>query len=203
MDKCKIVVFLKEGDIVASFSSADVIVVFEKKQTEWVKIKRAYVNEKIDETLGDLRTAIRGVGDFDDCRIVAGADISGIVYQELSRMGFSIFEINKCTPDVLDGILSDVEAAEREAEEAGRGMTSPVETGTPGIFFLDLVRLQEARPDITSKQALQTFLEKAPFYELHLACAHVPPWIENGPYEVKMETADNGSSVAVIRKKRC
>jgi hypothetical protein len=44
----------------------------------------------------------------------------------------------------------------------------PVETDTPGVFRLDLIRLQRERPDVSSKMALKDFLGTTPFYELHL-----------------------------------
>jgi hypothetical protein len=50
--------------------------------------------------------------------------------------------------------------------------------------------------------ALKDFLGTTPFYELHLKCAHVPPWMEDDRYEIKTEPADGGV-LAVVRKSNC
>jgi hypothetical protein len=79
----------------------------------------------------------------------------------------------------------------------------PVETSTPGVYFLDLVALQKECPEVTSKMAMMDFLKNTPFMELHLVCKHIPPWIENsGTYKVQV-TSDKAGAVQAIITRGC
>jgi hypothetical protein len=90
-------------------------------------------------------------------------------------MGLSVFEIKCLTDELLDQLVADVERTlPHSADECPR---CPVETAERGRYFLDLVKLQEAHPEVSSKQALREFLSTS-FRDLTLICSHVPPWIE-------------------------
>ncbi|SHH99655.1 Iron only nitrogenase protein AnfO (AnfO_nitrog) [Sporobacter termitidis DSM 10068] len=178
------------------------VIVFEQNDTSWNEMDCFYVNMPPDAAIGSVRRDLAALMDrLAGCRIAAGSTFSGVLYRELDSRGFSIFEVSDFTPGTLDGILRDLEDADA-ADGAAETPARPVETETPGVYRLDLIRLQEVHPEVTSKRALLEFLETTPFYELRLACTHVPPWIENGPYEI-VSGQEGETIVATVRKKQC
>lgn len=200
----KIAIFMKDTCEAASCGMADTIAVFEKTDGEWVRNETLYVNSMERSGIPEIRSEIRRIAEaLGACRIAAGTQISGIMYQELDKLGFSIFEITQCSPAVLDEILKDVTELNASAGTPEEAPGKPAETETPGVFFFDLQRLQNAHPEISSKQALRDFLENEPFYELRLVCAHLPPWLENGGYDINTEPMADGQTLAVLRKKQC
>lgn len=204
MNHNRIAIFMKDGAIVESLSSANTIVVFERKDTKWINIGEHYVNLSIDLTAPMLRAEIRRVAEkLGDCRICAGLQISGVIYRELDRMGFSIFEIPQCSGEILDHILRDIEEERASGDIIAGSVDKPVQTDMPGVYYFDLQRLQAEKPEISSKQALKDFLETVPFYELHLVCAHIPPWINDGIYDICDEQTGDNRIIATIKKKQC
>ncbi len=101
--------------------------------------------------------------------------ISGLAYNELSRLGFCLCELAAFTPAVLEPLAAEIEA---KAQEDAPVPTGPVATATPGVYRINLMEVMAAHPEISSKKALQPFLASTPFVELDLICGHMPPWLE-------------------------
>jgi hypothetical protein len=179
------------------------VIIFQEDNGLWNQLDENYVNMNPETGIGAYREDIKKLIEcLADCRIAAGPQFSGVLYRELDNSGFSIFEAQDFSPETLDGILRDLEKAGTEEATTAKAPKCPVETETPGVFYFDFIRLQETFPEMSSKQALRSFLETTPFYELRLKCAHVPPWLEAGPYEMTTESGDD-STMAIIRKKQC
>jgi hypothetical protein len=177
-------------------------IVFERNAQAWNEYDSYYVNIKPDGDLLSVREEIKKlIASLADCRVAVGSQFSGVLYRELDNSGFSIFETQDFSPETLDGILRDLEEARTEEAITAKTPTCPVETQTPGVFYLDLLELHEASPEMSSKQALREFLETTPFYELRLKCAHIPLWLEAGPYEITTE-AGVDCTIATVRKKQ-
>lgn len=178
------------------------VIIFERDSALWKETDECYVNLSPASDIGAVRRALDALLErLGDCRIAAGPCISGILFRELDKRGFYIFETSVFTPETLDGILGDIEKSDG-APNGAEVPAQPVETETPGVYQMDLIKLQETHPEITSKQALRDFIETTPFYELRLVCAHVPPWLESGPYDITAESV-GGSMLAAVRKKQC
>jgi Fe-only nitrogenase accessory protein AnfO len=172
----KIAVIMNKCKNIASFEEDAIISVFENQSVLWHVLKRIPVRIDFKEDLSSLRKEIENlIAELGDCKIIAGKTISGLVYHMLDKRGFDIFEVEQFRPELLDEILSD--ATSTVSEKAG--VTEPVETGVPGIYFLDLVAMQLQNPEVSSKMAIQPFLTDTPFLELHVICRHLPPWLEN------------------------
>lgn len=107
--------------------------------------------------------------------VIAGTSISGLAYSEFSRMGFCLCELENFTPDILDALAAEVAA---EAEPSTQVPTEPVSGDTTGSYKINLVEVQAAHPEISSKKALRPFLASTPFVELEIVCSHMPPWLE-------------------------
>ena len=107
---------------------------------------------------------------------IAGTSISGLAYNELSRMGFCLCELDAFSPDILDALASEILASAQGEEQVP---TAPTLTDMPGVYSINLMEVQAAHPDITSKKALRPFLASTPFVELEIICGHMPPWLED------------------------
>lgn len=198
----KIAVYMQDQDELVSFYGATKIKVFEKGDAGWETIDEIDISKIKETEPALLRSGIeRIIEKLDNCSVIAGGGLSGIAYNQFNKHGFDIFEISVCGSEVFEGIRSDLE--DKNKEDALRLPSSPAETAAQGIYYLDLVSLQKQSPEISSKQALKDFLENTPFIELKLICGHVPPWLENGPYDISTEEIDNGKLLATIRKKQC
>lgn len=199
----KIAVFIQDKFRSALSETMMRTIVFEQSDGVWNQIEEYYVNLSPGADVGTVREEIKKLLErLDNCRIVAGSSFSGVLYRELDSRGFSIFEVDEFSPGTLDSILRDIDEARIEAGLAADAPTHPIEMNTTGVYQLDLVKLQKANPEISSKQALCEFLETTPFYELRLVCAHVPPWLMSGSYDISTETAGDVVA-ATIRKKQC
>jgi hypothetical protein len=173
----KIAVLLSATGEIASAENADVITVYKKNDDGW--LEDAAFPARLDYTSPTLlHKSLRDlVMDLEDCRIVVGETISGIPYHVLCRHGFAVFEADLLTDELLTDIQKDFEEAEETMAEEDVP-TRPMPTFECGHYALDLIRLQEVHPEISSKMALRDFL-KGDFKELRLTCTHVPPWLAN------------------------
>ncbi|MDR1535868.1 MAG: hypothetical protein LBU64_12375 [Planctomycetota bacterium] len=122
----------------------------------------------------DMRELIRRLG---DCRIIAGREISGIPYHLLVRAGFAVFEAREVDEDLLEEMAAEAGEAEKGKSRPDSVPTRPVPAGRDGCYRLDIIGMQAAHPEISTKMALRDFFER-PFFELELICDHFPPWLE-------------------------
>jgi hypothetical protein len=159
----KIAVYLQYNDEIASFYDSNKIAVFERG-ARWNKQSELIWGRLDNPAPAGMRRLVgEVVAWLGDCRIIAGGCLSGLAYNEFDRKQFHIFDIASCEPDILDAILSDLEwEADGSREDAPA--LYPVETGTPGIYVMDLASLQAKRPDFSSKAALADFFRQTPFW---------------------------------------
>lgn len=176
----EIAVFVGPDGSTASLSEVGKVVVFQRKQGRWNKLK-----EK-DFTLANSR-GIRGLREkmgqllafLDTCKVFTGLSVVGVPYFELEKAGCSIWEFEGNPLDFLDYIFEQEEAEKLELKEARNSSAEikPVERSA-GCYFISLKDVQNNNLGITSKQALLPFLRKGGFYELEVLCDHMPPWLE-------------------------
>lgn len=126
--------------------------------------------------LAQMRARLRHLAHLlpTECAI-AGTSISGLAYNELSRMGFCLCELDAFSPDILDALASEILASAQGEEQVP---TAPTLTDMPGVYSINLMEVQGAHPEITSKKALRPFFDSTPFVELEIVCGHMPPWLE-------------------------
>jgi len=201
----KIAVFTNKESEICDFFKASRFLIFEKQTDKWTVTGRPEFEKIIPTNPAQTRKTTEALLPLlEDCRIMAGGTLVGIPYSVFDRAGMHIFEINNLNDTVLDEIIKELKYAddERNLKEKIVAETRPVETGTPGVYSLDLVALQSKCPEITSKKAMADFLKNTPFMELHLTCKHIPPWIENsGKYHIRAQNSGDGAVNAVITKK--
>lgn len=131
-----------------------------------------------DDALDKVRETMHAlIGQLGDCRIVAGSSVSGLPYRILSHAGFHIFEVDAMSQTLLSQIVSDVRFAKDEAAYESVG-TSPSPMAEPGHWYCNLLKLQEAHPEVSSKMALRDLFGQPDFKALELVCGHIPPWFD-------------------------
>lgn len=198
-----IAVYLQEDGTLISFDEASRICVH-ARNGKWhiqneIRIEKMR-NLNTDSVRDSITDLIRQMG---GCRVIVGSNLSGLPYNLFDRAGFAIFDMREYSEAALDAVMEDLQEwnEERRRMNADSVALSPRETSEPGIYTFDLVKLQDKFPDMSSKKALQVFLQETPFLELRLICSHVPPWIDPKDYRIESTHTSNGKIDAVISKK--
>lgn len=201
----KIAVYMQDDNEIISFMQSDKIEIYQKEE-KWTLYKIITLPKPFPTEIAKLRDSIKQLAfEMDDCKIIIGGELMGIPYSVFNQMGFSIVDIPEFSATLFDEILDDMEKGneqQRLPEEMLKN-TEPVETSISGVYYLDLVSLQMEYPSISSKKALQSFLNQTPFLELKLKCNHIPPWLENGCYSIVSEKTMDGKILAGVTKKNC
>lgn len=200
----KIAVFTLDSGLICPFFEANGFLIFEKDESGWRVGRKESFAPFLPASPAVLRAAATELLPvISDCDILAGGELSGIVFSVFDRAGLHIFEIGAINDVILDSMTADVADAnaQQNIKEKIVNDVRPVPAGTDGIYFLDLVLLQTECPEVSSKKAMKDFFANTPFLELHLICRHIPPWIENeGNLQIKAQQKDGGV-YAVIRRK--
>jgi hypothetical protein len=141
-------------------------------------LNAATIGEADDDAIEEVRVIMRAlIKRIDECRIVVGSSISGLPYQILNRAGFHIFEVDAMSQALLSQIVLDVRTAKKEVSSESVG-TSPAPMAEKGHWYCNLLKLQEAHPEVSSKMALRDLFKRPDFKALELVCGHVPPWFD-------------------------
>lgn len=202
----KIAVFQNEQGIPDDFYQCSSFEIIEKNETGYHITEKRDFQKIIPSSPVQIRKDISELIELlKDCNVVAFQYIAGISYSAFDMAGFKIFQVDSNNEEALDGIfedLQDFDRQEKEKEEIAKKAV-PVETEVPGIYYLDMIKVQESDPELSTKKVLLPFFESTPFMELRLKCAHIPPWIEkDARFKTESEKTDS-SHLAVIRHKQC
>ncbi len=147
--------------------------------------------------LDAMRTRIRLLGrDLPAGTIIAGTSIGGVLYEELNRMGFCLCELDTFHAEVLDALVAEVMVSMRKEPAVPK---EPVPTESEGVYRINLMEVQAAYPEISSKKALRPFLASTPFLELEIICAHMPPWLEQHIREQSLTCARSHQKDGTLR----
>ncbi|MCO7124861.1 hypothetical protein NIE88_03610 [Sporolactobacillus shoreicorticis] len=196
----KIVVFSSENGL-CSFRVADQLIVYEKLETRWGIKKKIKVNNQQPRSIQAQRKYVEDLLPLiKDCRILVGKEISGIPLVVFDKAGFHIFQANQISDEHFEEVIREIHSIERDnrAKKELSKKAAPKLTKNKGVYFLDLIKLQEQFPEVTSKQALKGFLSQTPFLELHLYCRHTPPWIKkDGKYIVESKPVKSDQYIVI------
>lgn len=178
----QVAVYLNNSGTTADTNEPGFIRVYLKECGEWKVIRE--LPFKIDKTKGMkvIRSEIIKIIEIlDECKIFVAKAVSGLTYTVLDNMGFTVWEIPYEPSRFLQYVLDKEEKEEMMVNIPATNeinTVAPKETDKQGYYYLNLKELQENRATITSKQALQPFLNKGSFHELKVTCSHVPGWME-------------------------
>jgi len=172
----KIAALIHEREL-SAIEECTQVLLFDKKDSTWNVIKEMpfeLENGSPSEVRDSVRSLILELG---NCSVVVAKSIAGIPYHVFDCMGFSIFEADSLSDELLDELIEDVEMEKKHNNEKSEAI-EPVAVDNENRWFMDLIALQENHPKISSKQALRPFLQKKNFFELKIVCSHVPPWLD-------------------------
>lgn len=176
----KIAAIFNEAQEITTFEEGSCLLVFIKEDINWQVKDEIHYRLDTSSSMAETRDNIRSIIlQLMDCKILIGKSVTGLAYNILDRMGFIIYEAASVSDQLFDEILTESEeAAADSGATAGATPTSPVMTSEEGVYYLNLIELQEQHPEISSKKALKSFIETTPFYKLEVVCSHIPPWFD-------------------------
>lgn len=202
----KIAVFTNKDEEMCNFYDCNCFRIFVKKELGFMLKKVVEYEPILPQKAALVREDTEKlVGLIEECKTVAFGEITGIPYTVFDHAGLQIFSISDDSQKTLEGIAQDIDQMQLEERKKQEevGSIAPIETETPGVYYLDLLHVQELHPELSSKKVLMEFLQETPFMELKLKCAHVPPWIEkDGRWKVQSAQCQKGI-VAQITIKQC
>jgi Fe-only nitrogenase accessory protein AnfO len=181
------------------------LVVFRRDRRLWVRDREIAFALDPAKGLRGLRSSL-GIltGFLGDCKTVVAKSANGALFFELEKARCSVWEIAGTPDEFLEQVWRD-EKEEHAAEPlpAGADIPAPLEIA-PGRFYISIREIQGKRPEVSSKQVLQQFVQQGVFAELEIICDHLPPWIEveaerRGYEIVSAKTAQNEVTVVLSK----
>jgi len=208
----KIGVILNEKQEIASLLDGTKLIIFEKKEDGWKETKEVVDSFRQRDSISLMREFIeKFVLEMGDCKIIVASILTGIPFLMLDKKGFMLCEAKEISDQLFEEIGYDYAQIEQEKEKRTKSIKkdyprTPVETKAAGIFELDLRKLQEYHPEISSKMAILPFLKENIFYQLNLYCDHLMPWLEHHPVMLKYHYTTSkleGVGYLVCISKKC
>ncbi len=202
----KVAALLQDG-MLTDFAACTHAAVFEQQDGAWQMVQEIPYDAAACTTSEDIRSSVRSlILELGDCSVVVARRLQGLPYHVFDRMGFQIFEAETLSDALLTAIFIDISDAEQKRLKEPVP-TAPMPMDERGRYRLDLIALQEQHPEISSKQALRPFLQSTPFYELHLVCSHLPPWLEEEAQTRRLrcvtESQPNGTLHVTLTRSLC
>lgn len=177
----KIVAIVNSSNELTAFEAGTNLLIFGKEENEgWQVLKEISYSLDTKAGMAGTRDSIKNIiPELEDCKIMVGKTVAGLSYNIFERMGFEIYEADSLSVGLLEEILYEIEAEAAAVKiEPEFVPTAPVMTAEEGVYVLDLILLQKKHPEISSKKALQSFIENEVFYRLDVICNHLPPWFD-------------------------
>ena len=133
--------------------------------------------------LPSMREYMKNVLEFlGECRTLVGLSVTGLLFFELEKAGFTIWELAGSPLDVIDSIINAEANAKAELNsscEISIIISRPEpQMISPGCYSVSLKDIQNCNGMVTSKQILFPLLKNMDFRSLEIICTHVPPWLE-------------------------
>lgn len=184
-----IIVLFDENEKLADFYTLRKIKIFKKKDSHFKLIKELDdVNSVTSDMLSFRKYLENLVKEFGNSKIIVGSQITGVPFHFFVKQGYEICEAEEFSNELLDQIQEDYieqknnqkSTTNQEVEklEIANTPVTPVAIDENGNYFLDFIRIQKYRPEISSKKAILPFLS-TDFKTLTIQCSHVMPWLEN------------------------
>lgn len=203
----KIGVLIGKNSETTTIYESGIVMVYKKEAKEWNVVSEIIFNMNTSEGMQSIHKKVEKlIENLEDCKIFIAKRVEGVPYTVLKKAGFTIAEAEGKPSEFLDEFLEIFEEKKKKKlEEEAKNKTiqnaEPVDQGEPGNYFIDLKKLQEENPSISSKKVLLPFLNNKTFYELKVVCSHIPPWFENELANLNMKMSSdkiNGDTYEVI-----
>jgi Fe-only nitrogenase accessory protein AnfO len=173
----EIAVMVGEDRATTTLTESGEVVVFTKTLCRWEPVRRMpfFLDQNLGlanvrKSMGELKTFLG------ECRVFIARAVSGAIFFELEKAQCSVWEISGLPEEFLDEVWQEETESVFSEQSDACEIPVPVET-TPGHYYLSIKEIQGKRPEISSKQVLQKFIQKGFYQQLIVICDHVPPWI--------------------------
>lgn len=192
----KIAVFTDKKGETTTFNNEGYLKVFSKVNGKWCILRELKILPGDMTKISEVRSKITSIAnEINDCSIVVGKRISGIVYNIFSSANIIVWECEGRPEGFLDYIFDEEEKKKNEKpikDEIGAVIEDHIKKIEEGYYYISLSNIQTINERITSKQVLIPFLERGGFEKVEIMCSHIPPWIESKTtrYGLKMSIQD-------------
>lgn len=221
----QIAVLLDKENQMSDFLNVYWIAIFIKNK-EW-QIQKLIPFHEEKKSRGDrirpfteeVMKALRGY------HLIVGKSIMGLAYYLLNKSGYEVLEAEVLSTELLEQIHQDYcekeideEHIAKDEEHIAKEVTkketkketkevpkSPMPIDDESNFFLDIITLQKAYPEISTKKALLPFLTYESYQTLTLICSHMMPWLEDFMEKHHLEASmkrEEGKYTVIISHKR-
>ncbi|MFT8351537.1 Fe-only nitrogenase accessory AnfO family protein [Clostridium saccharoperbutylacetonicum] len=196
-------VFLAEKDNISSFEDAKYIKIFIKDKGTWeikkvILINRTNGKRGINEIRLEYQNLIK---EFGECKIIMVNKAFGIPYSVFYMEDFSVWEFEGNPLKYLDEVMD----GEIEQEELSNQQMDIAKKMKDGYYFIDLQELELTNPEISSKMAINPYLENDEVEKIEIRCCHVPPWLvnkeNNGEIKLKVNEIGRNDYKVILCKK--
>lgn len=196
----EIAVLLGENGETVALGAPGNVVVFHRNVGVWEPARSMAFSPDRTKGLREMRVQMEELVKFmESCRIFVAKSASGALYYELEKARCNVWEVDGKPAGFLDHVLRD--ETKLDLEEAPPAPVPVPDEKKPGHYSISIRNLQGKRPDLTSKQVLQKFVQEGRFASLAITCDHVPPWIEMEADLRKyvLETEKTGRNEYIVR----
>ncbi|WP_185967490.1 Fe-only nitrogenase accessory AnfO family protein [Clostridium sp. HBUAS56010] len=201
----KIAVFSRD-ETMEAFLRCNLVQIYEEQGGIWERVSSISFVPLKGSSVVELRQETEKIAGYaGNAKAVICKEITGIPFSVIDRKGYGIFLTDQVDEETLNGVIEDL----KQSEERKKGKAEmvknlrPVQGDTPGIYYFNLLEVQKECPEVSSKKALMPFLAETPFLELHLICAHIPPWLENQKDFEKTVQLKKGAVHVTITRSFC
>lgn len=205
----KIAVILDENEEISAFQIAKKLILYSCPANIWVQEKTVDLDGLYSGGMAEIRNKVGNLlEEIGDCKIIAGKNITGFIYNILDGAGVIISEMDNFEEDDLEKLYRQIEKElrliEAETEEILAIPTTPIETEVKGNYFFDFSLLKKVAEGHSSKNTILPFLNTTEFNNLEIVCDHVMPWFEGEmdkrglTFETK-EREDKKISIQIFR----
>lgn len=171
----------KDGNT-SSIYEPGMVVVYERKDESWNVKNKIIFNVNTSGGMGAVRERmVLLINDLKSCNVFLGKRVDGIPYSVLKKSGFTIAEAGGNPEELLDELREMMISSKEKAAKKTKPQDTviePIALAEEGCYFINLEKIQNDNPDISSKKVLLPFLRNKSFKELKIFCSHAPRWIE-------------------------
>lgn len=185
----KIGVLIGKNNETTTIYESGIVVVYKKEDKKWKVLSEIIFNMNTSQGIPEIHKRVENlIENLEDCKVFVAKKVEGTPYTLLKKAEFTIVEAAGNPSEFLDDLLEMFEEDKKKKEEAkNRVNIEPIELDKSGYYFIDLKKVQDNNPGISSKKVLIPFLNNKTFYELKVSCSHIPPWFENELNKLNMK----------------
>lgn len=221
----KIAVLLDEEQQLTRLADATFIYIYEKK-SEWEMTEMISTKDFVDERENNIKNfTLALIEKLKCCKVIVGTLILGVPYYLLIRAGYELCEAPAFSVLLLEQLYEDYcnplnkgeskqdRALEKQIEAgmepdtlASNISRTPIPLDESGHYFIDLIAVQKAYPEMSSKKLLLPFFSHTLFESLKINCSHIMPWLKDYLEQrnlIAHINREQGKYVVLITHKLC